>query len=598
MTNPHPLKSKRTTLPARLVARIGFGTALLLVLTGGLVQAASNVLINSGFETGDSTGWTPYGAHAVESTNNLYYNGGSTVGASNVLTHSGEYVGKTYGSFTGGYNSNGYYQDVVAGAGSVWSASGFALSHRQDLIQSGNQFWFEVTFRDSTDQVLALYRSYILDPSSADGVVSNTWYDLAVTNAYDLSDPYLTTITNTVSSFTAPAGTAKVRYQVLFVQLGGYPGGSIYFDDLNLTKIAGTDPDISESPLSHTRIVGQSVTFSVTAAGGTTLHYQWQKDSTDLVDGGNISGATTASLTVSNLTIADAGSYTVRVSDVNGSITTAPATLTIVTAVEAANYLSDPGLEAGPGFAPYWSSYNGAAIVSTNNYYFGTGTPVDVHGGTNAGQAYGAGAGSYNGFYQDVRTDDIHTVAPGSIFVADGWVYTSSSDQIAADNTAWVEVHFHDGNGNIIGLYKSAIIDSTFPTDTWIDLPVTNIIAFYSDYSVVGNTRYLTAPAGTAYVRYQTVFHVGTQGGAGSVYFDDMSLVSKLRVTVGSSVSTPGTFKITFPTQVATTYQVLYKNDLTDPAWQLLTTVTGDGTVKTVTDPIGPGKRFYTVSTL
>ena len=566
-----------------------------VALAAMAASAATNVVTNPGFEAGNFTGWTTYGSHAVESTNNTYYNGGNP-GGSNVLTHSGVYVGKTYGSFTGGYNVNGCYQDAVAAPGSVWSAGGFALSHQQDLIQGGNQFWLEVTFRDSGNGLLALFRSKILDPNSADGVTSNLWYNLPVTNQYDIGDTTFSTISNTVTSFTAPAGTTKARFQVVFAQLGGYPGGSIYFDDLNLTKIAGTDPDISASPASQTRIVGQTATFTVTAAGATTLHYVWQKDMVTLNNGGNISGATTATLTVSNLTTADAGSYVVTVSDNNGSLSSAPATLTVLTPAQAANYLTDPGFELGPTFAPYWSTYNGQAVVSTNNFYYAATIPVEVHGGTNAGQAYSTGSGSYNGFYQDVRTDNIRTVAPGSIFAADGWVYTSSHDQIAQDNTAWIEVHFHDANGNIIGLWKSAVIDSSFPTDTWIDLSVTNIIAFYSDYSVVGSTKYLTAPAGTAYVRYQTVFHGGNLGGGGSVYFDDLSLLAKLRVTVSVSVS-GGNVILSFPTQGATSYQVLYKNNLTDANWQLLTTVNGDGSVKTVSDPLG-STRLYRVNTL
>src|SRR5206468_1909499 len=126
------------------------------------------------------------------------------------------------------------------------------------------QFWFEVTFRDSTDAILGMYRSLILDPNVAP-LNAGSWYDLAVTNQYDLADPYYTTISNSVTSFTAPVGTTKVRFQAVYAQLSGYPGGSIYFDDLNLTKIAGTDPDISSSPASHLRVAGQSVSFSVSA---------------------------------------------------------------------------------------------------------------------------------------------------------------------------------------------------------------------------------------------------------------------------------------------------------------------------------------------
>src|SRR6185503_2632235 len=112
-----------------------------------------------------------------------------------------------------------------------------------------------------------------------------------------------------------PTNTAKVRFQVVFSQPPGYDGGSVYFDDLQLIKIAGSDPDITANPASQTKVAGQSVTFTVSAAGATTLRYQWKKNGTNLTNGVSITGATNASLTISNLTLADAGSYTVEVTD-------------------------------------------------------------------------------------------------------------------------------------------------------------------------------------------------------------------------------------------------------------------------------------------
>jgi hypothetical protein len=51
---------------------------------------------------------------------------------------------------------------------------------------------------------------------------------------------------------------------------------------------------------------------------------------------------------------------------------------------------------------------------------------------------------------------------------------------------------------------------------------------------------------------------------------------------------------IKFPTQNGSTYTVLYNNSLTGGSWQPLPpAVTGDGTVKTVTDAVGPSQRFY-----
>lgn len=51
---------------------------------------------------------------------------------------------------------------------------------------------------------------------------------------------------------------------------------------------------------------------------------------------------------------------------------------------------------------------------------------------------------------------------------------------------------------------------------------------------------------------------------------------------------------ISFLSQAGFSYQIQYKNELTDSGWLPLgSAIAGDGTVKTVSDPAGPGHRFY-----
>lgn len=63
------------------------------------------------------------------------------------------------------------------------------------------------------------------------------------------------------------------------------------------------DPLITSHPAGATKLVGQSVTFSVTASGTGGLSYQWQKN------GANIGGATAANYTINPIAVGDAGSY-------------------------------------------------------------------------------------------------------------------------------------------------------------------------------------------------------------------------------------------------------------------------------------------------
>ena len=51
---------------------------------------------------------------------------------------------------------------------------------------------------------------------------------------------------------------------------------------------------------------------------------------------------------------------------------------------------------------------------------------------------------------------------------------------------------------------------------------------------------------------------------------------------------------LAFPTTSGVTYEVLYANSLTSPiTWHTNSTVAGDGSVKTVFDPIGPAQKYY-----
>src|SRR5207237_842428 len=85
-------------------------------------------------------------------------------------------------------------------------------------------------------------------------------------------------------------------------------------------------PTITTQPASQTVSVGQTATFTVTAAGTAPLRYQWQKNGTV------IGGATAASYTTPATTAADNGDqFTVVVSNAVGSVTSNAASLTVTT---------------------------------------------------------------------------------------------------------------------------------------------------------------------------------------------------------------------------------------------------------------------------
>lgn len=84
---------------------------------------------------------------------------------------------------------------------------------------------------------------------------------------------------------------------------------------------------ITAVPTNRTVAVGAGTTFNVLAQGSTTLAYQWRHDGT------NLPGATASALSLANVQAANAGNYDVIVTDISGSITSAPAAVLTLTGV-------------------------------------------------------------------------------------------------------------------------------------------------------------------------------------------------------------------------------------------------------------------------
>lgn len=74
-------------------------------------------------------------------------------------------------------------------------------------------------------------------------------------------------------------------------------------------------PVITQQPAATNLVQGQTITLSVGVDGSPTLTYRWKRAGTNLTDGGRLSGATTATLTITGALVSDAGSYTVGVTN-------------------------------------------------------------------------------------------------------------------------------------------------------------------------------------------------------------------------------------------------------------------------------------------
>lgn len=91
-----------------------------------------------------------------------------------------------------------------------------------------------------------------------------------------------------------------------------------------------TAPGITAPPRTQALVVNLPATLEVVATGDAPLSYAWSKDGTDLVSTTNLVVVTNARLSFSPFTTNDAGVYQVTVSNAAGSVTSEPATLTLL----------------------------------------------------------------------------------------------------------------------------------------------------------------------------------------------------------------------------------------------------------------------------
>jgi hypothetical protein len=177
----------------------------------------------------------------------------------------------------------------------------------------------------------------LVDGGQIDGAISNvlTISNVQLTN----NGNYTVTITNLAGSVTSSNAL------------------------LTVTNMTVTDipPAITAQPTNQTVGVGATtVTFAVTATGTEPLSYQWQDGTNILVDGGQINGAISNVLTISNVQLTNNGNYTVTITNLAGSVTSSNAVLTVILPPSFGNIIATNG-----------GSFilSGTGGVSNGNYY-------------------------------------------------------------------------------------------------------------------------------------------------------------------------------------------------------------------------------------
>jgi acetyl esterase/lipase len=132
-----------------------------------------------------------------------------------------------------------------------------------------------------------------------------------------LNDQPIANATNATYSLVSAANADAGTYQVIV-----YNSCQAVASATAVLTVNGP-PVLTAQPVAVTTCSGDSATFSATAIGTAPLNYQWFGPS------GALGGATTASVTLTNLTTANSGNYYLVVTNAFGSATTSNALLTV-----------------------------------------------------------------------------------------------------------------------------------------------------------------------------------------------------------------------------------------------------------------------------
>jgi hypothetical protein len=152
------------------------------------------------------------------------------------------------------------------------------------------------------------------------GVDSNRWSTLAPFISPRVDDNPVES--KRVEIFRLPVADNQAKVRLRFAHAGT---DSWYFglDNVGLYSLTEVSPPVITGPAPVTNAVGNTVTFEVSLLGVGPYTYQWRRNSVDL------SGQTGQSLSLSNVQLSAAADYSVRIGYLGGSVTSAPASLTV-----------------------------------------------------------------------------------------------------------------------------------------------------------------------------------------------------------------------------------------------------------------------------
>jgi hypothetical protein len=317
----------------------------------------------------------------------------------------------------------------------------------------------------------------------------------------------------TNSTYTTPAtvsGDNGAKFNVTVSNTAGSQTSNAAILTVNVP------PMITTQPQSRTVGLGTPATFSVTASGTTPFTYQWYKNSTAITGAVGQSYTTPATVSTDN-----GASFTVKVTNVAGSQTSAAAILTVSGATGVTVTLSPPraAVTTGVGqtFTPTVTGTANAAVTWS----------VDGTAGGNAT----VGTISTGGVYTPPPTAGTHTVTATSVANTSA----SGSAAVAVTDLAGVTTQKYDNARDGQNLQEYALNTSVLSSAGAFGKVFTCAISDGPVYSQALYVANLAISGGT----HNVVFVATQQNGVYAIDADASPCVTYWHMTLDPSGSTP-----------------------------------------------------------
>jgi hypothetical protein len=204
----------------------------------------------------------------------------------------------------------------------------------------------------------------------------------------------------TGNTWTPFSGTVVATGTNMTLWLDGQTTGSGQFnaecfDSITIgCELTAIPPSITQQPSNQSVDAGGNASFTIQAYGSDPLSYRWQKNSTNLSNGGHYSGVLTPTLAITGADTSDAASYRCVVTNAYGSTNSSAATLTVTSSTAPPSITQQPTsqsvvvggtasftvLTTGSGTLYYQWQKNTANLSNGGHYSGATTTTLTITG--------------------------------------------------------------------------------------------------------------------------------------------------------------------------------------------------------------------------